>query len=207
MAIHDQISEDGEISGQMIDIVSNVTFWFTVLITSSICIVGFFIIRRAEYHFSESIINNLRHEKYEQDYAKKMYIKKLEQMTKCKRSIAKFKRLYKLQNNFEVENYADKRMKEMVDLYKTNKQEKFKASLIPAQKEEKTKRIVQNRRERSRSFTHAKVDSVRMLQNMERNPRNPNIAQSPNNSKISENFNIEVNALSINPSKFDFGKD
>ena len=38
-------------------------------------------------------------------------------MNRCRRTLVKFKRLYK-QNDYEAENYADKRMKEMVDMYR-----------------------------------------------------------------------------------------
>lgn len=57
-------------------------------------------------------------------------MKKLEQMTKATRSIAKFKRLYKMnQDNTEVDNYADKQMKIIVDQFKSDRQ-KFKNTVV-----------------------------------------------------------------------------
>jgi hypothetical protein len=119
MVVHNA-RNSGEISGISGDIVSNPLFWSITLMTSAVCLVPFYVTRRADLHFSENIINNLRQKKYEQNYAKKIYIKKLEQMTKATRTIMKFKRLYKDQN-METDNYADKRMKEMVEAYKSNK--------------------------------------------------------------------------------------
>ena len=119
MIIHNA-RDAGELSGITGDIVSNPLFWFTVGMTCGLCLVPFYVARKGDFHFSENIISNLRQRKYEQNYAKKIYIKKLEQMTKATRTIMKFKRLYK-EENPDTDNYADKRMKEMVEAYRSNK--------------------------------------------------------------------------------------
>jgi hypothetical protein len=115
-----EIRNAGELSGITRDILSNFLFWLVVLITCAICILLFQILRVGEVLFSGSIINNLRKNRYYHEYEKKFYLKKLEQMNRCRRTLVKFKRLYK-QNDFEIENNADKRMKEMVDMYKNEK--------------------------------------------------------------------------------------
>jgi hypothetical protein len=108
------------------DIISNVEFWFILVISSSMCLIPIIISRKVDLLFSISIINNIRNKKFEDDYLKKTYIKKLENMTKCTRSLARFKRIYKAENEFVPQNYADKKMKEFVELYKNLKKEENK---------------------------------------------------------------------------------
>ena len=67
--------------------------------------------------------------KYEHLYVEKFYKRKIEKMTKAKRSLAKFKRIYlesgQKQNNDcknnvnkEYDNLADQQMKKIVDEFK-----------------------------------------------------------------------------------------
>lgn len=151
MVIHDNISYK-DIGGLARDILLNLTFWLTMISTTAVCIVPFYLLRRAEFHFSGNIIINLRQKKFEHDYARKYYQKKLQQMTKATRSIAKFKRLYKLnQDNLDEDNYADKQMKLMVDEYKTKKS-KIRSTVLERTEEAKinidlnrNKRLVRRR--------------------------------------------------------------
>ena len=71
--------------------------------------------------FSDTIINNLRNQRTQNDFAKKMYIKKIEHMTKCTRSLAKFKKIYKALDEYNADNFADRKMREIVQLYKSTK--------------------------------------------------------------------------------------
>lgn len=103
------------------DIIGNGVFWLAVFITTFICIVPFLIIRRAESHFSETIINNIKKNRFQKDYTKKLYLSKIKTVTKYRRSVAKFKRIFKQDENVVVDNYADKRMKDIVALYRSNK--------------------------------------------------------------------------------------
>jgi hypothetical protein len=109
------------------DIVSNVKFWFTLIITLAIDLLFVIISRKIDILLSDNIINNLRNRKYEDDYLKKLYIKKLEHMAKCTRSIAKFKKIYKQIDQYQAENYADRKMKEFVEMYRKNKRKDSKA--------------------------------------------------------------------------------
>jgi hypothetical protein len=122
MVLHES-RNSGEISGITGDVVSNILFWLVVIMTSASCLLFFTIARHLEALFSENIINNIRQNRYRHEYEKKIYKRKLEQMSRCKRTLAKFKRLYKQKGeNEEVDiNYADKKMKEIVEMYK-NKQ-------------------------------------------------------------------------------------
>lgn len=127
MIIH-ELRNAGEISGITGDICGNLNFWLTILITSVLAIFPFFIVRRHEYLFSQTIINNLRQNKYEIEYAKKKYVNKIAQLTKYTRYLAKFKKLMKQDpNKVELDNYVDKRMMDIVEMYKsTKKNEKQK---------------------------------------------------------------------------------
>ena len=108
----------GETWGKLFEIIGNLEFWLSTLLVVAVIILPFYISRRSEFLFSNDIVNNLIQERYEYDIAKKKYYKKLDGVINCINSIAKFKKLYKLDKDFEVENYADKKMKEIVDLYK-----------------------------------------------------------------------------------------
>jgi hypothetical protein len=108
------------ISGILLDSISNLYFWLVVICTSGICLAPFYLIRSLHYFFGESVVNNLKYNNYQKDYMKKKYLKMLEELSKCTRSVVKFKKILK-QRDFEADNYADKRMKEIVDNYLENK--------------------------------------------------------------------------------------
>lgn len=108
------------VSGIQIDMVSNLSFWLSLLLVVSICLVPFYWIRFLEYFFGDSIVNNLRTNNYHKDFLNKKYTKILEELSKCMRSIVKFKMIFK-NTNFEPENYSGKVMKEIVDTYRQNR--------------------------------------------------------------------------------------
>lgn len=189
----------GQLSGITFDCLGNIFFWITTIFTSAVCLIPFFIARRIEYHFSENIINNLMQKKYQHDYAKKIYGKKLEQMTKCTRSIAKFKRMYKANNNeIEVDNYRDKKMKEIVDMYKTNKKSQMKISTHPDQYKQSTLK-----KKRSYSFT-GDMDTKRMMRQFQKNKEVEHKSNNEvNNSNVSEKKDIgKFVKYSVKSSKF-----
>jgi hypothetical protein len=74
--------------------------------------------RRYGVLFSDNIINNLRNRRYENNYVKKTYIKKIEEMNKYKRSLAKFKKIYRLHDDYEPDNLNDKKIKDIVSTFK-----------------------------------------------------------------------------------------
>jgi len=57
--------------------------------------------------------------KFESNFTHKLYKKKLEEIRKFRRSIAKFKKIFKMKNE-EFDNLSDKRFKDIVDAYKRN---------------------------------------------------------------------------------------
>jgi hypothetical protein len=58
---------------------------------------------------------------FEEDFTHKLYKKKIEEIRKLHRSIAKFKKLYKIKND-DLDNLSDKRFKDIVDAYKRTHQ-------------------------------------------------------------------------------------
>lgn len=108
-----------QVGGILFDIISNLQIWLVILLTSAICVMPYIFTRRWEALFSIDLINNLRKNKYEQDYNKKTYIQKIENMTKYTRSIAKFKKIFNLKDDYEPENLVDKKVKAAVDDFKT----------------------------------------------------------------------------------------
>lgn len=57
--------------------------------------------------------------KFESNFTQKLYKKKLEEIRKFHRSIAKFKKIFKMKNQ-DLDNLSDKRFKDIVDAYKRN---------------------------------------------------------------------------------------
>jgi hypothetical protein len=110
-----------QLSGATYDCIGNLQFWMALVITVYISLLPYIVISRFEIHFTESLVNNLRHRKYEHDYAKKKYMRKLSEMQKYTRSVAKFKKIYNLNDDYEPDNLADKKIKDMVDTYKSSK--------------------------------------------------------------------------------------
>lgn len=56
-------------------------------------------------------------DRFESNFTHKLYKKKLEELRKFHRSIAKFKKLIKMKNN-DVDNLSDKRFRDIVEAYK-----------------------------------------------------------------------------------------
>lgn len=110
-------------SGIVRDSVKCPLFWLVIICTCSITLCPFYIWRRLDYFFSDRIVNNLKMNNTKNDFKIKQIQVQLDQISKYNRSIAKFKRVYNLKN-FEANNYADKKMKEIVDYFKVNKSSK-----------------------------------------------------------------------------------
>ena len=90
----DKSNKDFEIYDSLTLMLSNVCTWLTIIITIYLCLLLFFILRRAEYFFGGFIENNIAQSKFKDYFIEKFYQKKVEQMTRVVRSVAKFKRIY-----------------------------------------------------------------------------------------------------------------
>ena len=108
----------------------NTFTWLTLIMTFSFCMILFYIIRRAEFFFGGFIVNKILQNNYKGFFVEKFYKKKVEQMTRVIRSVAKFKRFYYGQNEKEVnnqdeDNLADQKMRKIVDEFKVKKKNTF----------------------------------------------------------------------------------
>lgn len=118
MLIHESL-DNGELSGITFDILWNLNFWAVTIVSSSFSCLLFLIVRRFDFLFSDTIINSIMQNKFESNFTHKLYKKKLEEIRKFHRSIAKFKKIFKMKNE-EFDNLSDKRFKDIVDAYKRN---------------------------------------------------------------------------------------
>jgi hypothetical protein len=119
--VHD-LSFYDQLSRLLFDIISNFHFWLTLILSVYISILPVLINRRFELLFNDNIITNLMQRRYKNNYAKKTYIKKIEEMNKYKRSLAKFKKIFRLHEDYEPDNLADKKIKDVVDNFKRSRQ-------------------------------------------------------------------------------------
>jgi hypothetical protein len=224
MYIHN-LRNTGEVSGITEEITGNPLFWMALSLTSAIALVPFYIARRADLHFSDNIINNLKRKKYELNYAKKIYIKKLEYETRKTRTLIKFRRLYK-DRNLNPDNFADKRMKEIVDQYRISRKGKErrnvkrsksdvqlnnKISLPLLEKKSTNKEINNEKYFEARVETQAPVylnpvETIENLQSpLEINLNQPVGSENHNFSLHGEegnNRDLEIINLKTNPSRF-----
>ena len=115
------LSGDDELGVYTFDTLSDWTFWLILICCIHLCLIPIYFSRYFDFLFSDTIINNLRNQRTQNDFATKMYIKKIEHMTKCTRSLAKFKKIYKALDEYNADNFADRKMREIVQLYKSTK--------------------------------------------------------------------------------------
>lgn len=117
------LGESDELGAYTFDVLSNWNFWLSLICCIHMCLIPVYISKYAAYLFGDNIINNIRNGNYEHDLKRKKYVKKINQMMKCTRSVAKFKKIYHNQeiNQNQDDNFAERKMKEMVEMYKKDK--------------------------------------------------------------------------------------
>ena len=123
--IYNSIKLDVDINGDLYVFLGNGTFWLSVILSCSIILIPFFILRRAEFFFGGFIVDMIKQNKFEPYYIQKFYQKKIEQMTRVMRSLTKFRKIYRNENNIDVahDNFADQQMRKVVDEYKIHRKE------------------------------------------------------------------------------------
>ena len=103
-------------------IMGNWYFWFTLLALVGIIGIPFFILRRAEYFFGGFIVNLILQKKINNIYLVKYCQKKVEEMTRVNRTVAKFIKIYKNKDDsLKIDNFADIQMKKIVDEFRVNR--------------------------------------------------------------------------------------
>jgi hypothetical protein len=122
LIICDKINSDFDIYNSLSIILSNFWIWLTIIMTCSFCLIPFYIIRRAEFFFGEFIINKIKQKDFKEYLIEKFYQKKIDQMTRVIRSVAKFKRIYYQKKEIkEDDNLANQKMREIVDQFKAQR--------------------------------------------------------------------------------------
>ena len=116
-----EVHEESELHKTLKFMLTNWNSWLTGLITCSICLVLFYILRRGEYFFGGFILNKIKQKQFD-IFIEKFYQKKVEQMTRVLRNVAKFKRIYyNEQENIQEDNLNDQKMKKIVEEFKDKK--------------------------------------------------------------------------------------
>ena len=126
--IYNAIDFDVDINGDLYEFLGNGIFWLTLILTCSVVILPFFILRRLEFFFGGFIVDMIKQNKYEQYYIEKFYQKKIDHMIRAKRSVLKFKKLYKNEDEIDDahDNIADQQMRKIVIEYKNHRMESKK---------------------------------------------------------------------------------
>ena len=104
-------------------IMGNLNFWFILILVCGVIFIPFFILRNAEYFFGGFIVNLILENKIDNIYLIKYCQKKIDEMTRINRQVARFMKMYKNPEDLDkVDNFADKKMQEAVMQYKEIKQ-------------------------------------------------------------------------------------
>ena len=123
LLVCDKLNSDMDIYDSLAIISGNLFNWLTIIMTSSMCVIPFYILRRVEFFFGEFITNKIKQNNFKDYIIEKFYQKKIDQMTRVVRSVAKFKRLYYQEddNMKEDDNLANQKMRKIVDQFKAQK--------------------------------------------------------------------------------------
>ena len=112
-------------------IMGNWYFWLTLIAFCGLIGIPFYILRKAEFFFGGFIVNLILQKKIHNIYLAKYCQKKLEEMTRVNRSVAKFIKIYKNTDKSEkIDNFADQQMKKIVDEFRINRKRNKKSRKV-----------------------------------------------------------------------------
>lgn len=115
------LGNNDELSAYTFDSLGNLEFWLILICGTIICLIPVYFSRFFDYLFSDTIINNIRNQKSNKEFVKKAYIQKIQYINKYTRNFAKFKRIYSDIDKYKADNFADRKMKEIVQMYLNDK--------------------------------------------------------------------------------------
>ena len=122
LVIINQVNTETGIDDTLWFLMGNLNFWFTLILICGIIFIPFYILRNAEYFFGGFIVNLILQNRIDHIYSIKYCQKKVDEMTRRNRKIAKFMKIYKNREEQEkINNYADKQMLELVNQFKTQR--------------------------------------------------------------------------------------
>ncbi len=172
------------------DIISNFKFWFSFFLILVIALIPVIISKKVEFFLSHNIVDNLRNRNFEDDYTRKICIKKIEQVHKCSRSLAKFRKIYKANKNnntLNIQNLADKKMKEIVDQYNYSKKIRKLKFILDFNDENKEALNANNYKENLKLPENKEIQNFKSLNEM-----NDVIIQRAKTSKINNEKVIQL---------------
>ena len=114
----DKAYEEFEIYNSLSFMLSNTYVIFSIIMTCSVCIIPYYILRRLEFYFGGSIVNKIKQNNYKDLLREKYYKKKVEQMTRVVRKYAKFREIYYHQEENHEENLPERKMRKNVSEFK-----------------------------------------------------------------------------------------
>ena len=124
-----EVNEESELHETLKFMLKNWNSWLTGLITCSLCLIFFYILRRGEYFFGGFILNKIKQKQFD-IFIEKFYQKKVEQMTRVVRNVAKFKRIYYNEEENDQEDILnDQKMKKIVEEFKDKKKQYMNTNL------------------------------------------------------------------------------
>ena len=138
LVIINQINMETGMDDTLWFIMGNWTFWLTLIAVIAIVFIPFYILRKAEYFFGGLIVNLILQNQIDNVYLFKYCQKKVEEMTRVHRNVAKFTKIYKNKDGtVKIDNFGDEQMKKWVEQFK-NQRKKIKG------KKKKVKKIQKN---------------------------------------------------------------
>ena len=124
------------ISGRLVDIISTNKFWLVLIVSVYGNYLLFYIARSFQRFIPGNIVSRVRMDEIENDIKQISCLKKFIEAQKYERCVHKFKKVYKkrfMEN--ESENYVDKKIREFVEQFKTNRLLKEERTLFKQVKE------------------------------------------------------------------------
>ena len=124
------------ISGRMVDIISTNKFWLVLIVSVYGNYLLFYIARTFQRFIPGNIVSRVRMNDIANDIKQISCLKKYIEAQKYERCVHKFKKVYKkrfMEN--ESENYVDKKIREFVEQFKTNRLLKEERTLFKQVKE------------------------------------------------------------------------
>ena len=120
-------SKSDELGAYNWDVCSSWILYLMLGCVIYMCMIPVYVSKYANYLFSDSVINNIRYGRECKEFKRRMLVKKINQIRKCKKCLDKFKcYLNDNTNNNGIEgcdedNYCNKKLKEVVEVYKEMK--------------------------------------------------------------------------------------
>ena len=125
-------------------IMGNWYFWLTLLAICGLIGVPFYILRKSEFFFGGFIVNLILQNKIDNIYMAKYCQRKVEEMTRVNRSVAKFMKLYKNKDEAtKIDNFADQQMKKIVDEFKVSRK-RYKKKRVNRASNKNVNNIINN---------------------------------------------------------------